>query len=131
LYDRALVNPDYKDFGPRVGFAYSATPKTVVRGEYGISYSFFNRPGSAQERINSPAAIFGVISQSIPAGGPVPVTFLTTQNSFTTGINDPTNFNPITRNIDYIPADTRWPYIQSWLFSVQQELAKNTVLELA
>jgi len=131
LYNRALVNPDYKDFGPRLGFAYSTTPKTVIRGGYGISYSFFNRPGSAQEGINSPAAIFGIISQSIPAGGAVPSTFLTTQRAFTTGINNPANFNPITTNIDYIPADTRWPYIQSWLFSVEQQLTKNTVLELA
>jgi hypothetical protein len=131
IYNRALVNPDYKDFGPRLGFAYSATPKTVIRGGYGISYSFFNRPGSAQEGINSPAAIFGIISQSIPAGGAVPSTFLTTRQAFTTGINNPANFNPITTNIDYIPADTRWPYIQSWLFSVEQQLTKNTVLELA
>jgi hypothetical protein len=131
IYKRALVHPDYKDFGPRLGFAYSVTPKTVIRGGYGISYSFFNRPGSAQEGINSPAAIFGIISQSIPAGGAVPSTFLTTQQSFTTGINNPANFNPITTNIDYIPADTRWPYIQSWLFSVEQQLTKNTVLELA
>ncbi len=131
LYNRALVNPDYKDFGPRFGFAYSLSSKTVLRGGYGISYSFFNRPGSGQEGINSPAAIFGIISQSIPAGGPVPASFLTTQRSFTTNISSPANFNPITSNIDYIPANTRWPYTQSWLLSVQQQLTKNTVLEVA
>jgi Carboxypeptidase regulatory-like domain/TonB-dependent Receptor Plug Domain len=131
LYNRALVNPDYHDFGPRVGFAYNPTPKTVIRGGYGISYSFFNRPGSAQEGINGPLAIFGLQTQSIPAGGTVPAGFLTTVNSFTTGIDTPAKFNPITANIDYIPANTRWPYIQSWLFSVQQELARDTTLELA
>lgn len=131
LYNRALVNSDYKDFGPRFGFAYSITPKTVVRGGYGISYSFFNRPGSAQEGINSPQAIFGIITQSIPPGGAVPANFLTTQNSFTTGISNSANFNPLTSNIDYIPADTRWPYIQNWLFSVERELGWNTMLELA
>jgi hypothetical protein len=131
LYNRALVNPDYKDFGPRIGFAYTVTPKTVVRGGYGISYSFFNRPGSGQEGINSPAAIFGIISQSIPAGGPVPATFLTTLKSFATNISSPANFNPITTNIDYIPANTRWPYTQSWLLSIQREIIKSTVVELA
>ncbi len=130
-YNRALVHPDYKDFGPRLGLAYSFTPKTVLRAGYGISYSFFNRVGSAQEGINAPQALFGLLTQSIPAGGAVPSTFLTTQNSFTTGIANPANFNPIVSNIDYIPADTRWPYIQSWFLSVQRELSKDTVLEVA
>src|SRR5579872_301974 len=131
LYNRTLVHPDYKDFGPRIGLAYSITPKTVVRAGYGISYSFFNRPGSAQEGINAPQALFGILTQSIPPGGPIPASFLTTQNSFTTGIDNPANFNPLTSNIDYISADTRWPYTQSWLVSVQRELTKDTVLELA
>jgi hypothetical protein len=131
LYNRALVHPDFHDFGPRLGFAYSATPKTVIRGGYGISYSFFNRPGSAQEGINAPLALFGIQTQSIPAGGTPPSSFLTTQNSFITGIDIPSNFNPLVSNIDYIPANTRWPYIQSWLFSVQQELTHDTFLELA
>ena len=129
LYNRALVNPDYKDFGPRLGLAYSFDKKTVIRAGYGISYSFFNRPGSAEEGLNGPLTIFGVINQSTPAGGPVPAGFLTTQNGFTTGIAS--TFNPINSNNDYIPADTRWPYIQSWVFSVQREIAKDTVLELA
>lgn len=131
LYNRALVHPDYKDFGPRLGFAYTLTPKTVLRGGYGISYSFFNRVGSAQEGINAPQAIFGLLTQSIPAGGTVPANFLTTQNSFTTGIDNPAKFNPITSNIDYISANTRWPYIQSWLLSVQRQLTKGTLFELA
>ncbi len=131
LYNRALVHPDYRDFGPRIGMAYSFDPKTVVRGGYGISYSFFNRPGSAQEGINAPQAIFGLLTQSIPAGGSAPANFLTTQNSFTTGIDNPASFNPITSNIDYIPANTRWPYIQSWFFSLQRQLAKDTVLEVS
>jgi len=131
LYNRALVYPDYRDFGPRFGFAYNATHKTVLRGGYGISYTFFNRPGSAQEGINSPLAVFGIITQSIPAGGPVPANFLTTVNSFTTGLANPANFNPLTQNIDYIPANTRWPYIQNWLFSIEQQLAAQTILEIA
>ena len=131
LYNRALVYPDYRDFGPRFGFAYNATHKTVLRGGYGISYTFFNRPGSAQEGINSPLAVFGIITQSIPAGGPVPANFLTTVNSFTTGLANPANFNPLTQNIDYIPANTRWPYIQNWLLSIEQQLAAQTILEIA
>jgi hypothetical protein len=125
IYNRALVNPDYKDFGPRIGLAYSVMPKTVIRAGYGISYDFFNRTGSAGEGINGPLAIFGTINQ----GSPTSPGFLTAQNAFTTGIAS--NFNPINSNNLYIPANTRWPYIQSWVFSIQREITRDTVLEVA
>jgi hypothetical protein len=131
LFQRSLVHPDYNDYGPRIGIAYSIDPKTVVRGGYGISYTFFNRVGSAQEGINAPQALFGVLSQSIPAGGAVPATFLTTPNSFTTGIANPAAFNPAVTNVVYTPPDSKWPYIQNWFFSVQRQLPKDTVLEVA
>ncbi len=130
-YNRALVNPDWKDFGPRLGFAYNFLPKMVLRGGDGISYDFFNRVGSAIEGINAPQALFGVFSQTIPAGGPVPSTFLTTVNSFTSGIANPANFNPLVSNVDYIPAHSPWPYIQNWFLSVQREITKDTVVEVS
>jgi hypothetical protein len=126
LYNRALVHPDYKDFGPRLGLAYSVDPKTSIRAGYGIIYTFFNRPGSAIEGINGPLAIFGTLSQSALPGTPG---FLTTQNGFNASIAS--TFNPITSNNDYILAVTRWPYIQSWVFSIQREVMKDTVVELA
>lgn len=131
LFNRGLVHPDYKDYGPRLGMAYSFDSKTVARAGYGISYTFFNRPGSAQEGINAPQALFGVLSQSIPAGGPVPSTFLTTGNSFTTNIASPAAFNPVNSNVVYTPPDSKWPYIQNWFLSVQRQLPKNTLIEIA
>ncbi len=50
LSNRALVNPDYSDWGPRLGFAYNFMPKMVLRGGYGISYDFFNRVGQRDRR---------------------------------------------------------------------------------
>jgi outer membrane receptor protein involved in Fe transport len=35
---RTLWNTSKKEFMPRIGFAYSLTPKTVIRGGYGIYY---------------------------------------------------------------------------------------------
>jgi hypothetical protein len=131
LYNRGLVHPDYGDLGPRIGLAYSIDPKTVIRSGYGISYTFFNRPGSAQEGINAPQALFGVLSQSIPAGGPVPATFLTTLNSFSTNIASPAAFNPALSNVVYTPPDSKWPRIQTWMLSLQRELPKDTVLEIS
>ncbi|MGB6945453.1 MAG: TonB-dependent receptor, partial [Bryobacteraceae bacterium] len=131
MYNRSLVHPEYHDFGPRLGLAYSFDSKTVIRAGYGISYTFFNRVGSALEGINAPQALFGVINQSIPAGGPVPANFLTTYNSFTTGIDDPANFNPANSNVVYLPPNSKWPYIQNWFFSVQRDLGLNTLVEVA
>ena len=131
LYNRALVHPNYKDFGPRLGLAYSITPKTVVRAGYGISYDFFNRAGSAIEGINAPEALFGVLTQTMPAGGPAPASFLTTLNSFTTGIANPVELQSAVSNVDYIPANSPWPYVQNWFLSVQRETRRNTVLELS
>jgi hypothetical protein len=131
LYDRTLVHPDYHDFGPRIGLAYSVDSKTVIRGGYGISYSFFNRVGSALENINGPQIIFGTLTQALTAVGTLPSTFLTTQNSFTTGIDNPANFNPVNANVDYVDPNTRWPMIQNWLLSVQHQFTSNTVVEVA
>jgi TonB-dependent receptor-like protein len=38
-YDSAFDKKD--DFSPRIGFAWSATPKTVVRGSFGLFYDHF------------------------------------------------------------------------------------------
>ena len=38
IYGKTLVNPDFTDFGPRVGFAYAVDSKTALRGGFGISY---------------------------------------------------------------------------------------------
>jgi hypothetical protein len=131
LYNRALVNPNYSDWGPRIGFAYNFTPKMVVRGGYGISYDYFNRVGSAIEGINAPEALFGVFTQTMPAGGPPPASFLTTVNSFSSGIANPANFNPLVSNVDYIPANSPWPMIQNWFLSVQRQITSSTVVEVS
>ena len=126
LYNRALVNPNYHDFGPRLGMAYSLDAKTVIRAGYGISYNFFNRPGSAEEGINGPLAVFGSFANSVLPGQPG---FLTTQTGFAAGIAS--TFNPINSNNDYIPAHSPWPYTQSWVFSIQREITKSTLAEVA
>ncbi len=36
---RTPIKTHYKNFGPRIGFAYSLTSTTVIRGAYGIMYS--------------------------------------------------------------------------------------------
>ena len=46
------------------------------------------------------------------------------------GITDPSNFNPLTANITYIPRNYRTSYVQTWHLSLQQELGRNTLLDI-
>jgi hypothetical protein len=127
IYDRALVNPDKNNFAPRVGFAYSLNPRTVIRGGYGMSYIHQNRVGSADLLgINGPQVVIATINQS----NPLDPTFRTTQQGYPAGLVSPANFNPILSNISYIPKDFRTPYVQSWFFSIQREIVRNTVLDV-
>jgi hypothetical protein len=44
---RSAYNLDWTDIGPRVGFAYQLDPKTVLRGGWGLVYSYGLEAGNA------------------------------------------------------------------------------------
>lgn len=44
---RDAYNTDYSDVGPRIGFAFAVNPKTVIRGGYGVMYSYGLEGGSS------------------------------------------------------------------------------------
>jgi hypothetical protein len=137
--DRAQVNPRHKYFAPRIGLAYAIGPKTVARAAYGISYVHFNRLGGENLlAYNGPYIVDAQITQDI-ANLPVcasasadPVTcFRSTQMGYPQNFAVPANFNPLRAQARYIPANNPTGYIQSWHFTVQRELAKNLVLDVA
>jgi hypothetical protein len=139
LYDRALVEPRHKYFAPRVGFAYQILPKTVIRSAYGISYVHFNRLGGENLlSYNGPYIVDAQISQDIanlpvcasPSADPV-TCFRPTQMGYPENFAVPANFNPLRAQARYIPQDNPTGYIQSWHFTVQRELAKDLVLDVA
>jgi hypothetical protein len=130
VYDRTLVNPDLADWAPRIGFAYSITPKIVVRGGYGISYIHYTRAGSGDIlAINAPNALFVSVTQptSVTASGYQQV--FSPTGGFPSGLA--TSFNPATDNITYIPKDTRDSRVQSYFLSIQKELRPNTLVDVA
>jgi hypothetical protein len=138
LYNQALVHPDPNDWAPRVGLAYQITPKTVVRSAYGISYVLFNRAGGENLlAYNGPYIINSSINQ-IPSQGictsaseAAGACFRSVAQGFPNGIIDPSNFSTAISEVRYIPGSNRNGYVQSWHFTIQQELAKDLLLDVA
>jgi hypothetical protein len=137
VYGKTLVHPDLNDFAPRLGFAYAATSRTAIRGGYGTSYVHYTRAGSGDIlAINAPQAQFVSVTQPkpstanhCPVGGAAASCYVTTAQGFPTNIA--TTFNKATDNITWVPSNTRDSYVQSYFLSVQQQLAKNTLLDIA
>jgi hypothetical protein len=128
LEERSTITPDRDNFGPRLGFAYTLSSKTVLRGGYGISYVHFHRAGGANVLpINGPQVINAVVVQSDPTSP----TFRRTEQGYDPGLTDPSRFNPLAANITYMPNDYHSSQVQSWFASVQRELGPRMIVDVA
>jgi len=126
--NRALVNPDKNDFAPRLGFAYTPTPNTVVHGGWGVSYVHWDRIGSANLlAINAPQVIRAVVNQTDPTAA----SFRPTELGYPTGITDPSTFNPATALVSYIPKDYHSGYVHNWFASVQRQIGAGVLVDVA
>jgi len=75
VFERALIHPDRNDFAPRVGLAWTAAPRLVVRGGYGIFYQQTDRYGSeSQLGLNLPQLVDASITAN-SANDPPAFTF--------------------------------------------------------
>ncbi len=140
LADRALVNPDYKDLGPRFGFSYQPLPGTVVRGGYGISYAYlFRFGGEGLLAYNGPNNYSATLPVNQTPGQGIctsltqdPTTcFRRTQDGYQTNFAGPSNFTTTRAQTRYTPKDFKNGYIQAFHLSVQQQLPLKFTLEVA
>ncbi len=124
---RGLYQPDRNNVAPRIGFAYSVTPKTVVRGGYALSY--------------------------VPVLGTVQPTGFNSNTpwvSSTDGINVADRLqNPFPRGrveaigssqglstlvgqtIAFVETSDRTPRYHNWQINIQRELPSQTLIEIA
>ena len=113
VYGHTLMNPDLADWGPRLGFAYALTPKTAIRGGYGISYAHYTRAGSGDIlAMNAPNALFVSVTQPKPGAAGYRIV----SQGYPPGLA--TTFSPATDNITYVPKNTRDSYVQNYFLSV-------------
>ncbi len=122
LKSRAIVDTNKKNFGPRVGFAFSPDTKTVVRGGYGIYYSLFERFGSEDELALNPPFLINKTLTSNTA----PV--LQPSLGFPSNFLDPSTVNLGELNAFHIRAmalHDPLPYVQQWSFGVQRQVGQK------
>jgi hypothetical protein len=120
----SAVEPDRNNFAPRAGLALRlpraifGARETVFRAGYGIYYS----PEIAVEAYD---LILNGIRNEINETSGSSAPFLTTRNGFpqTAGSGFPSYFG--------LDPAARTPYVQQWNASIQREIARGTVLELA
>jgi hypothetical protein len=143
IANRALIDRNDLNFAPRFGLAYSLTPKTVVRGAYGISYQQFLRAAVVNELAqNAPYSVDNLITQYAPSSKTSPQTVCTSLTAAPLSCFQPTqlglmdnflslsNSSPLSTTTTYDPIKTPTTYVQTYQLSVQRELTRSTYLDV-
>ncbi len=131
-YGSGLGNVQKNNFAPRLGFAYQATSKLVLRGGYGIYYGAFeNRGGFPNLGYNYP---FQFDFSFNPANNVSPVVYgdgniATLERGLLSVPLEPSRVSGFGLNLRGIQFDYKTPYTQGYNFTMQYELAANTSLE--
>lgn len=129
------VNNNWRDFQPRVGFAYRATPMTVVRAGFGISntpfqdnnyaYNFPVRQNNAFNSLSSytPALLPDGTVATLEKGFPAPLV----AQIPSTGIL------PASKNVNYVSVnkDYKDPAVMSYNVTLEQQLGSSWIFDLS
>ena len=129
-----LYKPDRNNFAPRIGFAWDpyGAGKTVIRGGFGIFYNplltgaALSLAGNHQQGFN--VNLFSFFAPGFSCTPPFPsAPFL----SYPVPNPLPTCTPPLPPNVNSLDPNMRDSYSMHWSFGVQQEIVRNTVLEVS
>jgi hypothetical protein len=127
------IPQNYKNFGPRVGFAYNVpfVSGMVVRGGFAINYDpafyniFLNAYTSAPIVNTGTIACNGTTTQCLPAGG--------TTNALVQAQNapyNPTGVNPGTKSQSTVNLPFKNPRANNYTLGIQQQIGHFAVMEV-
>ena len=128
---RTIRATNWKDFGPRIGFAYRPFEKSVVRGGYGI---FYVPIGLEPGLVTTP---FGyTVDADVTNPDYTPKTTLS--NPFPGGIPKPAAATPVNdgsyrlgTNASIVLRNQPAPYVQEWNFAIERQLARTSVISIS
>ncbi len=116
---------------PRLGFAYSLTPKTVVRGGYGM---FFDALGVTNVHVNQTG--FSQATDIVPSQDNGQTYLASLSNPFPGGFILPAGASgglatSLGQGISFFDENTTSSYMQRWQLAVQRELTSNSLIEVS
>ena len=126
------TNPNKKNFGPRVGLAYSLTPKTVIRAAGAIFYAPADtlNPGTSDWG----NGFFSLDEGSLGAPSPYPNTPSpggSWSNPFATGILIGSRGQTFPgQNVRTFYRDHQLPLLMDWNFNIQRMLTSNVMVQV-
>lgn len=123
---RACYNATYNNFMPRVGFAYSATRKLVVRGGYGITNFLEGTGANLRLTYNPPYQPSLELTGTAPTDT-TPGTYFLVQNGFSTSANP--NYSGTTYRA-YAP-NLKPAFVSTYSLSTQYQIGNQSSLTLA
>ncbi|MBS1826672.1 MAG: TonB-dependent receptor [Acidobacteria bacterium] len=131
---RGQKDPDYNNFAPRVGFAFKAANRLVLRSGFGMFYS--PTTGIGPNSTNSGGISYNAVTNITTSidGGRTP--FTTLSDPFPQGFNQPANgadglLTFIGQSINGVARFDRVPYTMQWNFDVQYELPNEMLMDVA
>ena len=124
---RGLYNPDRNNLAPRVGFAYSLTSKTVVRGGYALSYiPVLNKiiPNGFETTTPMVSTTDGITPKDL-LRNPFPNGLLSIPGS-TQGLG-----TLLGQSVAFVEPNDRTPMYHNWQFNLQRSLPSQALVEIA
>lgn len=122
------------NFGPRVGFAYAATPKTVIRSAFGMFYAgIFSNLGAQVlfpgYTVTQSFANLGTgIAQPFSLSTGMPLIAVQNLKDPQSTLSQFSASNPISASASFAEAGPL-PYASEWNFGVQRELISGLIVD--